>query len=128
MKIADFGSARAYKHICDALPLADAGFPLPQYVCSYWYASVELLWEDHRYSEKVDLWSIGCIIGELMTGSPLLRGEEPKHVVRAMQQQLGLIEESNCPSARPAQGRPDWAEFIKGPSFANQAIVPDVPE
>ena len=67
-------------------------------------------------------------MGELMTGSPLLRGEEPKHVARAMQQQLGLIEESNCPSARPAQGIPDWVEFIKGPSFANQAIVPDVPE
>ena len=84
--------------------------------------------EDQGYSEKVDLWSIGCRIGELMIGSPLFRGEEPKHVVKAMQQQLGLIEESNSPSARPAQGRPDWVEFIKCPSFANQAIVADVPE
>ena len=102
MKIADFGSARAYKHICDALPLADDNSSLSTDVCTYWYADVELLLGDHEYSEKVDIWSIGCIIGELMIGSPLFIGEGPKHVVRAMQQQLGLIEESNCPSARPA--------------------------
>ena len=130
MKITDFGAARAYKHICEALPLADGDHPMSLDVCTYWYAAVELLLEDREYSEKVDVWSIGCIIGELVTGYPLFRGEEekPRHVVRAMQRQLGLIEESNCPSARPAQGRPDWVEIIKGPSFANQAIAPDVPE
>ena len=83
---------------------------------------------DQGYSEKVDLWSIGCIIGELMIGSPLFRGEEPKHVVKAMQQQLGLIEESNCPSARRAQGETYFLQCNKGQSFANQAIVPDHPE
>ena len=66
LKIADFGSARAYKHICDALPLADDNSSLSTDVCTYWYAAVELLLGDHEYSEKVDIWSIGCIIGELM--------------------------------------------------------------
>ena len=66
MKIAVFGSARAYKHICDALPLADANSPLSKDVCSYWYVVVELLLGDHEFSKKVDIWSIGRIIGELM--------------------------------------------------------------
>ena len=66
LKIADFGSARAYKHICDALPLADVNSSLSTDVCTYWYAAVELLLGDDEYSEKVDIWSIGCIIGELM--------------------------------------------------------------
>jgi len=66
LKITDFGSARAYKHICDALPLADVNSSLSTDVCTYWYAAVELLLGDHEYSEKVDIWSIGRIIGELM--------------------------------------------------------------
>ena len=74
LKMADVGSARAYKHISNALPLADYKSPLTQNVCSHWYAAVELMLEDPRYSEKVDVWSIGCIIGELVTGSPLFRG------------------------------------------------------
>ena len=63
MKITDFGAARAYKHICEALPLADSNHPLSLDVCTHWYAAVELLLGDRRYSEKVDVWSIGCIIG-----------------------------------------------------------------
>ena len=63
-----------------------------------------------------------------MIGSPLFIGEGPKHVVKAIQQQLGLIEEGNCPSARRAQGKTDFLQCNKGQSFANQAIVPDHPE
>jgi len=128
LKIADFGSARAYKHICDALPLADVNSSLSTDVCTYWYAAVELLLGDHEYSEKVDIWSIRCIVGELMIGSPLFVGEGPKHVVKAIQQQLGLIEEGNCPSARRAQGKTILLKCNQGQSFANQAIAPDHPE
>ena len=128
LKMADFGSARAYKHISNALPLADYKSPLTQNVCSHWYAAVELMLEDPRYSEKVGVWSIGCIIGKLVTGSPLFRGEENRHVVKGMQRQLGLITESNCPSARPWQGTSDWAKLMEDSSFANQTIAPDVPE
>ena len=52
LKIADFGSARAYKHICDALPLADDNSSLSTDVCTYWYAAVELLLGDHEYSRN----------------------------------------------------------------------------
>ena len=128
MKITDFGAARAYKHICEALPLADGNLSLD--VCSHWYAAVELLLEDRRYSEKVDVWSIGCIIGELVTGYPLFRGKEdkPHHVVRAMQRQLGRITASICPSARQLESHPKWDEFSKDSGFAIKTIAPNVPE
>ena len=130
LKITDFGAARAYKHICEALPLADGNHPLSLDVCTHWYAAVELLLGDRRYSEKVDVWSIGCIIGELVTGYPLFRGKEdkPHHVVRAMQRQLGRITASICPSARQLESHPKWDEFSKDSGFAIKTIAPNVPE
>ena len=44
---------------------------------------------------------------------PLFIGEGPKHVVKAIEQQLGLIDEGNCPSARRAQGKTDFFNAIK---------------
>jgi serine/threonine protein kinase len=34
----------------------------------------ELLVENSRYDEKVDVWSVGCIFGELCRSKPLFRG------------------------------------------------------
>ena len=63
-----------------------------------------------------------------MIGSPLFRGDTNRHVVKAMQRQLGLITESNCSSARKWQGLTDWVEYSTDSSFANQIIAPGVLE
>ncbi len=36
----------------------------------------ELLYGARRYTEAVDLWSIGCIFGELLTFSPIFPGNK----------------------------------------------------
>ena len=38
---------------------------MTDYVATRWYRSPELLLSD-RYSKEVDVWAIGCIMGELM--------------------------------------------------------------
>ena len=39
-----------------------------------WYRPPELLLGERCYSFPVDMWSAGCIVAELFTGSPILQG------------------------------------------------------
>lgn len=66
IKIADFGMARYYG---DPLP------KLTQLVVTLWYRAPELLLGADKYGAGVDVWSLGCIFGELLTKKPLLQGK-----------------------------------------------------
>jgi cyclin-dependent kinase-like len=47
---------------------------MTDYVATRWYRSPELLL-GYNYSREVDIWAIGCIMGELSDGEPLFPGE-----------------------------------------------------
>lgn len=49
---------------------------LSTYVVTRWYRAPELLCNQDFYNSKIDIWSCGCIWGELIIGKPLLRGED----------------------------------------------------
>lgn len=66
LKIADFGMARYY---------GDPPPKLTQLVVTLWYRSPELLLGAEKYGTEIDMWSIGCIFGELLTKEPLLQGK-----------------------------------------------------
>jgi len=59
LKLCDFGFAR---------PLPAKGGDMTDYVATRWYRSPELLLSDNDYGKPVDLWAIGCIMGELTDG------------------------------------------------------------
>ncbi|KAL7324606.1 hypothetical protein PS15p_209775 [Mucor circinelloides] len=65
LKIADFGLARTL-----SLP----GKPMTPNVVTLWYRAPEVLFGDSNYTTSIDLWSAGCIMGELMQHKPLLPG------------------------------------------------------
>ncbi|XP_078003960.1 cyclin-dependent kinase 20 isoform X1 [Phascolarctos cinereus] len=67
LKIADFGLARVFSHEGDRL--------YSHQVATRWYRAPELLYGARQYDEGVDLWAVGCILGELLNGSPLFPGE-----------------------------------------------------
>ncbi|KAG5056148.1 hypothetical protein AAZX31_03G223100 [Glycine max] len=66
LKIADFGLASIFdpnhKH------------PMTSRVVTLWYRPPELLLGATDYSVGVDLWSAGCILGELLAGKPIMPG------------------------------------------------------
>ena len=66
IKIADFGMARYY---------GDPPPKLTQLVVTLWYRAPELLLGVEKYGAEVDMWSVGCIFGELITKEPLLQGK-----------------------------------------------------
>lgn len=65
MKVADFGMARYY---------GDPPPKLTQLVVTLWYRAPELLLGAESYGAEIDMWSVGCIFGELVTKDPLFQG------------------------------------------------------
>lgn len=80
MKIGDFGYARSIVKNEKGEKAQD----LSEYVSTRWYRAPEVLYWGTNYSEAVDMWSVGCILAELLTRKVLLKGI-------STQDQLGLI-------------------------------------
>jgi len=51
------------------------GEPNVAYICSRYYRAPELIFGNTNYTTQVDVWSVGCVIAELMLGQPLFPGE-----------------------------------------------------
>uniref|UniRef100_A0A8C6XL36 Mitogen-activated protein kinase 15 n=1 Tax=Naja naja TaxID=35670 RepID=A0A8C6XL36_NAJNA len=70
VKLCDFGLARSLGQI-----EKDEGNPaLTEYVATRWYRAPEILLASKCYTKGVDMWSIGCILGEMLLGKPLFPG------------------------------------------------------
>ncbi|XP_054673917.1 mitogen-activated protein kinase 15 [Grus americana] len=70
VKLCDFGLARSLCQMNE-----DRGNPaLTEYVATRWYRAPEILLSSRSYTKGVDMWSIGCILGELLLGKPLFPG------------------------------------------------------
>lgn len=63
LKIADFGLSTFIDHS-----------PLTGHVVTLWYRPPEILVGAKSYGVEVDLWSTGCVLGELFVGKPILPG------------------------------------------------------
>ncbi|XP_057792438.1 probable serine/threonine-protein kinase At1g54610 [Salvia miltiorrhiza] len=66
LKIADFGLASYFDN--------HNKIPLTSRVVTLWYRPPELLLGATQYGVAVDLWSAGCILGELYAGKPIMPG------------------------------------------------------
>lgn len=72
VKIADFGLARAIK----SCPSMLSAMPITNYVATRWYRAPELIVRECRYGKAVDMWAVGCILGELYGRRPLMPGKD----------------------------------------------------
>ncbi|XP_054792476.1 probable serine/threonine-protein kinase At1g54610 isoform X2 [Prosopis cineraria] len=66
LKIADFGLAAFYD--------PEHKQPMTSRVVTLWYRAPELLLGATYYGVGIDLWSAGCILGELLNGKPIMPG------------------------------------------------------
>lgn len=66
VKLIDFGLAR------------NSGMPNKNYtseVVTLWYRPPDVLLGNEQYNAKIDIWSIGCIFGEMVNGKPMFKGK-----------------------------------------------------
>lgn len=98
VKLADFGLARLYN-------ADNRERPYTNKVITLWYRPPELLLGEERYGPAIDVWSCGCILGELFLKKPLFQAnQEPA--------QLEMISRL-CGTPTPAV----WPNVIKLPLF-----------
>ncbi len=71
VRIADMGMARL---CCETTPANDAA-EMTEYVVSRWWRGPEVM-VDLCYSYPLDIWSVGCIVGELLQRKPLFPGRD----------------------------------------------------
>jgi serine/threonine protein kinase len=48
---------------------------LTGHVVTRWYRAPELIFGNSNYTTQIDVWSVGCVIAELMLGQPIFPGE-----------------------------------------------------
>ncbi|RZC56947.1 hypothetical protein C5167_015810 [Papaver somniferum] len=88
LKIGDFGMSRLY------------GSPLKQYtqlVVTLWYRAPELLLGAKQYSTAIDMWSLGCIMAELLSKEPLFNGKTEVDQLDKIFKTLGTPSEAIWP-------------------------------
>ncbi|XP_075985727.1 extracellularly regulated kinase 7 [Anticarsia gemmatalis] len=73
VKLADFGLARSVSSLYSG---GEEGADpcLTDYVATRWYRAPEILIASKNYTKGIDMWSLGCILGEMLTGQPLFPG------------------------------------------------------
>ncbi|KAG2526463.1 hypothetical protein JM18_003867 [Phytophthora kernoviae] len=101
-KLCDFGLCRSVAEISGPNPV------LTDYVATRWYRAPEILLGSTRYAKSVDMWAVGCIVAEMVTGRPAFPGTS------TMNQLERILDVTGPPSQ-------DDIESIKSP-FANTML------
>mmetsp|Transcript_5240 Transcript_5240/g.10700 ORF Transcript_5240/g.10700 Transcript_5240/m.10700 type:complete len:358 (-) Transcript_5240:849-1922(-) len=91
--LADFGLARFVGDPCGRLSPG---------VVNLWYRAPELLIPDFgtHYSASIDLWAVGCILGELLLGEPLFPGMNEIDQINRIFGGLGVPEDNHWPGMK----------------------------
>ncbi|XP_074244795.1 cyclin-dependent kinase 12 isoform X4 [Saimiri boliviensis] len=97
IKLADFGLARLYN--------SEESRPYTNKVITLWYRPPELLLGEERYTPAIDVWSCGCILGELFTKKPIFQA----NLELAQLELISRLCGSPCPAV--------WPDVIKLPYF-----------
>ncbi|KAF5200121.1 Cyclin-dependent kinase g-1 [Thalictrum thalictroides] len=95
LKICDFGLSRQY------------GSPLKPYtplVVTLWYRAPELLLGANQYSTAIDMWSLGCIMAELLAKEPLFCGDSELNQLDKIFRCLGAPNETVWPGLSKLPG------------------------
>ncbi|KAM3132609.1 hypothetical protein pb186bvf_015281 [Paramecium bursaria] len=59
------------------------------HICTLYYRAPELIWGSDSYTVQVDIWSLGCIIIELIQQKPLFYCTQEEHIFPAILHKLG---------------------------------------
>jgi mitogen-activated protein kinase 15 len=100
MKVADFGLARSLDtRDSNTQPL------LTDYVATRWYRAPEILLGSNKYTKGADMWSMGCILAELLLGKPVFPGTSTLNQLDRVMEVTGRpspedVESINSPLAQ----------------------------
>lgn len=112
LKIADFGLSRNFN------------IPVGKYtheIVTLWYRAPEILLGARYYSTSIDVWAVGCILVEMITGKPLFCGESEIEQLLAIFRILGTPSGKSWPCITSFK---DWHEFPQWNSRSLTEVLP----
>ncbi|MCJ1273845.1 Mitogen-activated protein kinase [Puttea exsequens] len=113
LKICDFGLARGFSMD----PEENAGY-MTEYVATRWYRAPEIMLSFQSYTKAIDVWSIGCILAELLGGRPFFKGRDYVDQLNQILHYLGTPNEETLSRI----GSPRAQEYVR-----NLPFMPKVP-
>ena len=105
IKICDFGFARG------------TGVPIQTYTNDFttlWYRPPDILLGSKMYDNSVDLWSAGCIFGEMLLGKRLFEGKNDPEQCEEIFKIIGTPDDSIIPWLKES---PEWNAGLTGEGF-----------
>lgn len=94
VKIADFGLSR--KMIDTSTTFERVHYTLE--VVTQWYRAPEILLGETQYNERIDMWSVGCIMGEFWQRAAILQGENEIGQINLISKLCGSMKPENWPN------------------------------
>ncbi|XP_040360070.1 stress-activated protein kinase JNK isoform X2 [Ixodes scapularis] len=122
LKILDFGLART----------AGTSFMMTPYVVTRYYRAPEVIL-GMGYKENVDIWSVGCIMGEMIRGAVLFPGTDHIDQWNKIIEQLGTPSQEFMRRLQPTvrnyvENRPRYAGYPFDKLFPDVLFPSDSPE
>ncbi|EIW78751.1 mitogen activated protein kinase-like protein [Coniophora puteana RWD-64-598 SS2] len=74
LKVCDFGLARSARPPPNVAN--DSSTFMTEYVATRWYRAPEVMLTFKEYTRAIDLWSVGCVLAEMLSGKPLFPGRD----------------------------------------------------
>ncbi|AMD18610.1 HBL292Cp [Eremothecium sinecaudum] len=96
LKICDFGSAKKLEQ----------NQPSISYICSRFYRAPELIVGCTQYTTQIDIWGLGCVIGEMLIGKAVFQGQEPLLQLHEIAKLLGPPDKKFIFFSNPSYGGP----------------------
>ncbi len=115
--IADFGLARTWG--VEAMP-KHSPHEYTNMVVTRWYRAPELLLGDNKYGTAVDMWSMGCILGEMYHREPIFAGHSEQDQPKKIFWRTGPPSQTNWPGWDKLPGHAElpghaWDKAPMGP-------------
>lgn len=101
LKICDFGLARTGSQL------------MTEYVVTRWYRAPELLLSCENYGASIDVWSVGCILAEILGRKPIFPGSDTLTQLKLILSVLGSQPEPNLEFIDNAKAR----RFVRSVQF-----------
>ncbi|KAJ2960525.1 hypothetical protein NQZ79_g4101 [Umbelopsis isabellina] len=107
LKICDLGLARSANSADE-----NSGF-MTEYVATRWYRAPEIMLTFKEYTKAIDVWSVGCILAEMLSGKPLFPGRDYHHQLTLILDVLGTPTMDDFYAIKSRRAR----DYIRGLPF-----------
>ena len=121
IQIGDLGLARCFRDPPTTLFAAD------KVVVTIWYRAPELLLGGRHYTPAIDLWAVGCIIGELLGLRPMFKGEELKPDNASVERKGGVpFQRNQMGKIVEVMGLPMVKDWPSLPVYPDAGLLPEL--